>query len=71
MPGEDESAVATGFALYGDLATIMLAMVGGLQIASDASVKFDKNQTAFRATTIMDIKRKPVASLIVAKTAAA
>jgi HK97 family phage major capsid protein len=69
MPGLDESAAATGFALYGDPATIMLGMVGGLQIASDASVKFDKNQTAFRATTIMDIKRKPVATLIVAKTA--
>jgi HK97 family phage major capsid protein len=71
MPGKDESAAATGFLLYGDLATILVGMVGGLQIASDASVKFDKNQTAFRATAIADIKRKPVATMILGKTAAA
>ena len=46
-------------------------MVGGLQIASDASVKFDKNQTAFRGTTIVDIKRKPVQTMVLLKTAAA
>jgi len=71
MPGLDESGAGKGFALYGDLSTIMLGMVGGLQIASDSSVKFDKNQTAFRGTTIMDIVRKPVATMIVLKTAAA
>lgn len=71
MPGLDESAADTVFALFGDLATLIVGMVGGIQIASDASVKFDKNQTAFRATTIVDIKRKPVQSLIALKTAAA
>lgn len=71
MPGLDESNKDTGFALYGDLATYLVGMVGGLQIASDASVKFDKNQTAFRGTTIVDIKRKPVATLMLVKTAAA
>jgi HK97 family phage major capsid protein len=70
MPGLDESAPATGFALYGDPATYVVAMVGGMQIASDSSVRFDKNQTAFRATTIVDIKRKPVKTLVVLKTAA-
>lgn len=71
MPGLDESAASTGFLLYGDLATLLIAMVGGIEIKSDQSVRFDKNQTAFRATTVMDIKRKPVATLILGKTAAA
>ena len=71
MPGLDESAADTGFALYGDPATIILGMVGGMRIASDASVKFDKNQTAFRGDVIVDIKRKPVKTLVLVKTAAA
>lgn len=71
MPGTDESAAGTGFIVYGDPATWIVGMVGGLRIASDASVKFDKNQTAFRGDTIVDIKRKPVASAITIKTAAA
>ena len=71
MPGLDESAKDTGFMLYGDLATLLVGMVGGIRIASDSSVKFDKNQTAFRGDTIVDIKRKPVATLILATTAAA
>ena len=70
MPGLDESAAGTGFALIGDLATLLVGMVGGIRIASDSSVKFDKNQTAFRGDTIVDIKRKPVATLILVKTAA-
>jgi len=71
MPGLDETAAATGFIGYGDPATFLVAMVGGMQIASDASVRFDKNQTCFRGTTIVDIKRKPVKTFILAKTAAA
>lgn len=70
MPGLDDSAAATGFALYGDMATTLIGMVGGMQIASDSSVRFDKNQTAFRATTIVDIKRKPVKTMTLLKTAA-
>ena len=71
MPVRSESAKATGFAAFGDLKSYILGMVGGLQIASDSSVKFDKNQTCFRATTIMDIKQKPVNTLVTLKTAAA
>jgi HK97 family phage major capsid protein len=71
MPGLDESAASTGFLGYGDPATFIVAMVGGMQIASDSSYLFGKNQTAFRATTIVDIKRKPVPTFILAKTAAA
>jgi HK97 family phage major capsid protein len=71
MPGLDESAAATGFAAVGDLATYLVAMVGGMRIASDASVKFDKNQTAFRGDVIVDIKRKPIKTLVLLKTAAA
>jgi HK97 family phage major capsid protein len=70
MPGLDESAAATAFLGYGDPATFIAAMVGGIQIASDTSVRFDKNQTCFRGTTIVDIKRKPVKTFTVAKTAA-
>jgi HK97 family phage major capsid protein len=71
MPGLDESAGGTAFAAFGDPATLLMAMVGGIQIASDASVKFDKNQTAFRGTTIMGFGRKPVNTLTVIKTAGA
>lgn len=71
MPVRSESAAATGFALFGDPASILVGMVGGLLIAADASVKFDKNQTCFRGTTIVDIKRKPVNTLVTLKTAAA
>jgi HK97 family phage major capsid protein len=71
MPGLDESAKDTAFIGFGDPATFLVGMVGGMQIASDASVRFDKNQTCFRATTVVDIKRKPVATFCIGKTAAA
>lgn len=69
MPGDDESNNNTGFALVGDPATAVIGMVGGMRIASDSSVKFDKNQTQFRGTMIMDIDRKPVKSMVLMKTA--
>jgi HK97 family phage major capsid protein len=71
MPGLDESAPSTAFAVYGDLATMMMVQVGGMEVMSDASRHFDTDQTAFRAKTIMAFGRKPVATLITVKTAAA
>jgi HK97 family phage major capsid protein len=70
MPGLDESAAGTGFLVYGDLATMLMAMVGGLEIQSDSSRHFDTDQTAFRAKTVMAFARKPVATMITVKTAA-
>lgn len=70
MPDTTEDGASKPCLLYGDLATLMVGMVGGIQVASDSSVRFDKNQTCFRGTVIADIKRKPVASLILGKTAA-
>jgi HK97 family phage major capsid protein len=71
MPVRSESAKGVAFAAFGDLKSIIVGMVGGMQIASDSSVRFDKNQTCFRATTIVDIKQKPVNTLVTLKTAAA
>ena len=70
MPGTDESAAATAFAAFGDLATYIVGMVGGMHLASDASYRFGQNQTTFRATTVMDMKRKPVKTFTTLKTAA-
>lgn len=71
MPGESESAVSTGFAVVGDLKTILVGMVGGMRVRSDSSVGFKEDQTWFAADTVVDIKRKAIKSLTVMKTAAA
>ena len=71
MPGIAETAASTGFMLFGDLATIKVAMVGGIRIGSDASVGFKENQTWFKGETIVDLKRKPVQTLELLKTGAA
>lgn len=70
MPDLSESDKATPFLGFGDPKTFILGQCGGMQFASDTSYLFGKNQTAFRATTIVDIKRKPVKTFTVAKTAA-
>lgn len=71
MPDLADSAPATGFIAFGDLATILVGMIGGIQIASDTSYLFGNNQTAFRGIINMDIIRKPVKTLMLLKTAAA
>lgn len=71
MPDIADSAVSKTFVLFGDLATYMVGLVGGIQIATSTEVLFKRNQTAFRGVINFDIKRKPVASLIGIRTAAA
>lgn len=71
MPDIADSAKSTGFLGFGDPTTFLVGQCGGMQFASDMSYLFGKNQTAFRATTIVDIKRKPVKTFTLAKTAGA
>lgn len=58
------------FGAFGDLATYLVGMAGGIKIASDASYLFGNNQTAFRGVMLMDIVRKPVRTMVALKTAA-
>ena len=69
MPDAADSGAAKGFLGFGDLATYLVGMVGGIQIASSTDYLFGKNQTAFRGVVNMDIQRKPAATLIHLKTA--
>lgn len=71
MPGLDEDAKDTGFALFGDLATAIIAMVGGMRVRSDSSVGFKEDQTWFAADTVATMARKPVKTLKLIKTAKA
>ena len=60
MPDEDDSAADAAFMGFGDLKTWAVVLAGaGLQIGSDTSVRFNYNQTAFRAVGHLDIVRKP------------
>ena len=56
---------------YGDLATFLVGLVGGIQIGVSTEYLFGENQTAFRAIVNMDMKRKPSATYTILKTAAA
>ena len=71
MPDLSESAKSTAFLGFGDPKTIIMGQCGAMEFASDTSYLFGKNQTAFRATALFDIKRKPVATFAIAKTAGA
>jgi HK97 family phage major capsid protein len=71
MPDLAQSKKDTPFIAYGDLATMIVGLQGGFKIASDQSERFGYNQTSFRAIVNMVLKRKPVKTLILAKTAAA
>jgi HK97 family phage major capsid protein len=70
MPDLSADAADTAFGAFGDLATMIVGMVGGVRIASDSSYRFGYNQTAFRAVVMMDIGRKPVSTLVTVKSAA-
>lgn len=71
MPDMAEDAVSKTFALFGDLATYMVGLVGGIQIEASRDALFLANQTAIRGVINFDIVRKPMASLIGLRTAAA
>jgi len=71
MPDEGDSAAATAFLGFGDLRTYLIGLVQGIQLAQSQHDRFAKNQTTFRGLINFDIKRKPVATFITAKTAAA
>jgi HK97 family phage major capsid protein len=70
MPGSAASAAGTAFAVFGDLKTVLVGLVGGIQLGVSTEFLFNKNQTAFRGVINADIKRKAYAGLITLKTAA-
>lgn len=69
MPTTAVSAPNSPFAMFGDLKAMLVGMAGGIRIASSTDYLFGNNQTAFRATMLMDMKRKPMKSLVLLKTA--
>ena len=71
MPDLAESDAGKAVMGFGDLATWMVGLIGGIQIAVSTEYLFGKNQTAFRGVLNMDIKRKPVATFMTIKTASA
>ena len=71
MPDIADSAENKTFLGYGDLATFIVGLVGGIQLATSADYRFGNNQTSYRALLNMAIKRKPVNTLRIMKTAAA
>lgn len=70
MPAMAATAENKAFIGYGDLKTFLVGMAGGIRVASDTSYLFGNNQTAFRGTMLMDIKRKPTKTFVIVKTAA-
>lgn len=71
MPTQADSGAGKAFAVFGDLRTVFVGMVGGIKLGVSTEFLFNKNQTAFRGVVNFDIKRKPFAGLITLKTAAA
>jgi HK97 family phage major capsid protein len=71
MPDLADDAASLPFALFGDLATYLVGLVGGIQLDASSDALFLRNQTALRGVINYDIVRKPVATLITVKTAAA
>lgn len=69
MPDKANSAPDTTVLGFGDLATYVVGLVQGIQVASSAEDRFSKNQTTFRGVLNYDIKRKPVATFNVIRTA--
>lgn len=67
---DTETTASTGFGAFGDLSTYWVGLVGGMQLGTSTEYLFGKNQTAFRNVLNVDILRKPLASLILATTAA-
>ena len=68
MPTSAESAISTGFAVFGDLKTEFVGLVGGIDIAVSTEFMFNKNQTCFRGVINGQFQRKPFAGLITMKT---
>jgi len=70
MPDKIDDAVDTGFMAVGDLAAMIVGLVGGIMVSTSTDYLFGKNQTAFRGVVNADIQRKPVNTLRTLKTAA-
>lgn len=71
MPDLGDSAKSKAFIGYGDLATYLVGLVGGIQLAVSDQVYFNKMQTCFRGVINGAIVRKPVPTFITIKTPAA
>lgn len=71
LPDLASSAAATPFAAFGDLKTMLVILAGnGIQLDVSREYLFRRNQTAFRGQVHHAQVRKPVKTLIQAKTAA-
>jgi len=70
MPDLADDAADTGFLGFGDLKTYMVGLQGGINVELSTESLFAKNQTAFRSVINFDIKRKPVPTFMLVKTAA-
>ena len=68
MPGTADTAADTAFLGFGDLATYLVGMQGGMQIGASTEYLFGRNQTAFRNVMNVDIVRKPVKTFKIIKT---
>jgi HK97 family phage major capsid protein len=71
MPDEADDGAGKAIMGVGDLSTYVVGLVGGIQLAMSTERGFDVNQTMFRGVVNMDIKRKPVSTFTLLKTAAA
>lgn len=71
MPDESDDGADKVVLGVGDLGSYIVGLVGGIMTAASSDYLFGENQTAFRAVVNMDIKRKPVNTFRVLKTAAA
>jgi HK97 family phage major capsid protein len=71
MPGSSASGAGKAFAAVGDMASVIVAIAGnGMRLDQDKSVRFLQNQTAMRIMAHLCIKRKPVNTLRLLKSAA-
>lgn len=70
MPDIADSAVSKAFVGFGDLAAYIVGLVGGINVATSTEFYFNRNQTCFRGVINMAIKRKPVNTYRILKTAA-
>ena len=71
MPTLEDSKKDTPFIGFGDLATFLVGLVGGIQLGVSDQVYFQKNQTCFRAVINYQVIRKPVKTYITGRTAKA
>jgi HK97 family phage major capsid protein len=72
MPDEADNKPDSVVMAVGDLKSMLVVIAGdGINLATSEHFRFNRNQLAIRATGHLDIKRKPINTLRLLKTAAA